>query len=145
MKLPSGKIVYPNTPIYEGSNFTWGEATKNCTRYPEDLIILGQLIITPIEIESAIIQTAEEMDGIRKRLGDRPIIVNSWYRNSDVNRQVGGALWSRHQYGDAVDFVATHLSPSQVNHALEKRHTKGGFHTYKNFTHIDWRGVKARW
>ena len=145
MKLPSGKTVYASTPIYEGSNFTWGEATKNCTRLIRDLIIDDKLIITAINIEKKIVQTAKSMDKVRQLLGNKPIIVNSWYRPSNVNRSVGGKKWSRHQYGDGVDFVATHLTPWQVQNILEGRHTKGGYHAYNKFTHIDWRGVKARW
>ncbi len=145
MKLPSGKKVYASTPVYEGSHFTWGEATKNCTRLIRDLVIDGKLIITAINIEKKIVQTARFMDKIRELLGDKAVFINSWYRPSDVNRSVGGSKWSRHQYGDGVDFVASHMSPWQVANILEGRHIKGGYHTYKDFTHIDWRGTKARW
>ena len=108
-------------------------------------MIDGKLIITAINIEKKIVQTAAKMDKIRKILGNKAIFINSWYRSSNVNRSVGGSKWSRHQYGDGVDFVASHLSPSQVRHILEPEHPPGGYATYDDFTHIDWRGVKARW
>ncbi len=145
MKLPSGKTVYSSTAIYEGSHFTWGEVTKNCTREIDDLIIDGKLLSFAGDIEDTIVETAKSMDRVRQLLGNKPIIVNSWYRPAHVNRSVGGSKWSRHQHGDAVDFVATHLNPWSVANILEGRHVKGGYHTYKDFTHIDWRGVKARW
>ena len=145
MKLPSGKNVYSSTPIYEGSHFTWGEATKNCTRLIRDLVIDGKLIITAINIEKKIVQTAAKMDKIRKILGNKAIFINSWYRPSNVNRSVGGTKWSRHQYGDGVDFRTNHLTPVAIANLIEPNHTQGGYHTYKDFTHIDWRGVKARW
>ncbi len=65
MKLPSGKDVSPSTPIYPKSHFTWGEATKNCTREIEDLIIKGTLEAFAHEIEDTIIQTAKKMDKVR--------------------------------------------------------------------------------
>ncbi len=145
MKLPSVKTVYTSTPVYEGSHFTWGEVTKNCEREIEDLIINGTLLAFAGDIEDTIVETAKSMDRVRQLLGNKPIIVNSWYRPSSVNAQVGGTKFSRHQYGDAVDFVATHLTPWSVANILEGRHVKGGYHTYKSFTHIDWRGIKARW
>lgn len=145
MKLPSGKDVYSSTPIYSGSHFTWGEVTKNCTRPIQDLIIDGKLIIADVDIELNIIATAQNMDEYRHQLGGMPISVTSWYRPADVNRQVGGSKWSRHQYGDAVDWTCSHLSPRQIARQLEPNHNQGGYCYYRNFTHTDWRGKKARW
>ena len=85
MKLPSGELVYNSTPIYPGSNFTWGEATKNCTRHIQDLIIDGILIKTALQIEATIDLTARSLDEVREQLGSRPIHVNSWYRPSHLN------------------------------------------------------------
>lgn len=145
MLLPSGKTVYSSTPIYPGSNFTWGEATKNCTRELEDLVIKGKLIITASAVEQNIIKTAQKMDRYRAQLGDYPITVTSWYRPQQVNRSVGGSTRSRHQYGDGVDWRSNYLSPLQINAQLEANHNDGGYHCYRNFTHTDWRGHKARW
>ena len=147
MHLPSGKTVASNTPIYPESNFTWGEATDNCTRTIQDLVIDGRLIISAIAIEQNIVQTARNMDKYRQELGDKPIIVTSWYRPSNVNSSVGGSRWSRHQYGDAVDWVCSHLPPAHIATRLEPHHNAGGYKCYidKNFTHTDWRGEKARW
>ena len=58
MRLPSGKEVYSSTPVYPGSHFTWGEATENCTRHIENLVIDGKLIISALSIEKKIVQTA---------------------------------------------------------------------------------------
>ena len=145
MLLPSDVKVHKNTPIYPGSNFTWGEATKNCTRVPQDLIINGKLIIDGLNIEQNIVDTARKMDEYRAKLGNVPIKINSWYRPSSVNVRVGGSKYSRHQFGDATDWVSDYFAPSQIARILEGNHNQGGYKAYRNFTHTDWRGNKARW
>lgn len=143
MRLPTGSLVEPNTPIYSGSNFTWAEATKNCTRHIQDLIIDGRLIMTAIEIEGRIIHAAKKLDLIRHELGDRPLYINSWYRPSHINVRVGGSKYSRHQYGDAVDIRSDYFTPRQIFAKL--RGHVGGLSRYFSFVHIDWRGKVARW
>lgn len=144
MLLPSGIFVDKSTPIYPGSNFTWGEATKDCTRHIQPLIVDAKLIINSDEIEAGIIRTARELDRVRKLLGGRPIWVNSWYRPSHINRAVGGSKYSRHQYGDAVDIRSNYHSPQQIYRMLRDVHS-GGLGRYFGFVHIDWRPEKARW
>jgi zinc D-Ala-D-Ala carboxypeptidase len=145
MLLPSGKRVDASTPIVFGSNFTWGEATAKCTRPVTDLIVKGKLIISAGEIEHKIINTAIELDHVRKVLGDRPIYVNSWYRPQHINQKVGGSSQSRHQFGDAVDIRSDYLSPAQMYKLLDSIHVYGGLSRYFSFVHIDWRGELARW
>ena len=45
------------------------------------------------------------LEPLRKRFG-KPIYVNSGYRCPELNRAVGGAIKSYHQYGRAADIVA---------------------------------------
>lgn len=144
MRLPSGKFVTSNTPIYSGSNFTWGEVTKNCTRPLEDLYINGRLVATKHEIETRIIGTAHHLDNLRKKLGNRPIFVNSWYRPASINSSISKATWSRHQFGDGVDIRTSHLSAEQMYQILDPIH-KGGLGKYRTHVHIDNRGKFARW
>ncbi|WP_036488026.1 D-Ala-D-Ala carboxypeptidase family metallohydrolase [Myxosarcina sp. GI1] len=144
MLLPSGFNVEKRTPIYDGSHFTWGEATKNLSRPIEDLVIDGKFIQSTYDIEASIIRTAKSLDAIRSLLGNRPIHINSWYRPVKVNVAVGGSKYSRHQYGDAVDIRSNYYSPQQIYKVLHSVHI-GGIGRYYNFIHIDWRGSKARW
>ena len=144
MRLPTGEIVYKHTPIYNGSNFSWGEATHNCTRPISDLIIDGRLIIESGKIQQNIVATAKKLDRVRSLLGERPIWVNSWYRPSHVNARVGGAKYSRHQYGDAVDICSDYHSPRTIYRLLRDIHM-GGMGCYYSFVHLDWRGQVARW
>ncbi len=48
---------------------------------------------------------AELMEKVRDLLGDKPIIVNSCYRNPVVNNAVGGARASEHLKAMACDFI----------------------------------------
>ena len=116
-----------------------GEATDNCNRTIRDLVIDGRLIITAANIEKNIVRAAKNMDKYREKLGNKAIIPTSWYRPSNVNASVGGTKWSRHQYGDAVDWVCSHLSPAQIAAKLESQHNDGGYKCYvrQNFTHTD--------
>ena len=143
--LPSGGRVSRYTPVYPGSNFTWGEVTKNGTRAIRSLYIQRKLVVSDAVIEGKIIATAQRLDLIRSKLGDQPIYINSWYRPAHVNHRVGGSLWSRHQYGDGVDIRSNKLSPREIYQQIEPYHDAGGISCYDTFVHIDWRGHKARW
>lgn len=144
MLLPNCQTIHVHTPIYHGSNFTWGEATAKCTRPIQDLVIDGKLILSAGQIQQNIIDTAKSLDRVRRLLGDRPILINSWYRPSHINARVGGAKYSRHQYGDAVDIRSNYHSPQTIYKMLDKVHG-GGLGRYYNFVHLDWRGQFARW
>lgn len=146
MRLPSGDIVEIHTPVYPGSNFTWGEVTKNFRRPLEDLIIDGQLLCNAQEIEKRIISTAKHLDEARALLGGHPLKVNSWYRPSKENARVGGAKYSRHLFGDGVDICSNYIQARKMYKKLNKWHgVTGGLGSYYSFVHIDRRGQKARW
>lgn len=135
MKLPSGKIVNSNTKLT--ANFTWGEATKNCTRVPLNR-----------KIEDNIVNAAISLQSIRN-IWNQPIIVTSWYRTPVVNSAVGGARNSMHLRGHAIDFKVVGMSPRQVYLALNAAHYGGlGWYT-GGWVHIDWRNwdglASARW
>lgn len=145
MQLPSGKLVFADTLIYSGSHFTWAEATDNFTRQLQDLVIDGELIITAADIEANIIEAAKRLDRIRTLLNNRPIYVNSWYRPAHINRRVGGATYSRHQYGDAINIRSNYISAYQIYKLLDRIHKNGGLGRYFSFVHVDFRGEWARW
>lgn len=145
MLLPSKKRVSISTPIYPGSHFSWGEATDNCSRPLQDLIINNKLRMSAGQIEQNIIATATQLDEMRMLLGNRPLKVNSWYRPQHINHRVGGAKNSRHLFGDAVDISSDYLAPSTIYKMLDKIHMHGGLGRYYSFVHIDFRGEIARW
>ena len=135
-RLPGFRSTfYLSEPIVPNGNFTWAEATKNGSRIPVSR-----------NVTYGIIRIARVMEEVRSRLGDRPIRVNSWYRDPASNRAVGGALYSRHMSGDAIDFVVIGLHAYTVYDRLNGWWgSQGGLASSSIFTHIDARGYYARW
>jgi len=86
---------------------------------------------------------ANELEGVRKLLGDKPIHIDSGFRTEEHNRAVGGVKGSQHLYGKAADIVVTEVPPHKVQKALAD--WPGGMGSYTNFTHLDIRGFRARW
>ncbi|MEM8545411.1 MAG: D-Ala-D-Ala carboxypeptidase family metallohydrolase [Cyanobacteria bacterium P01_H01_bin.119] len=121
--------------ILPSGNFTWAEATRGGTRMPPNQTTVD-----------AIVRIARLAQQARDRIG-RPFIVTSWYRPPEINRQVGGAAFSRHIVGDAIDFYCEGLTGNQIYWALDPW-WPGGLGRYDRFpalSHIDARGTRARW
>jgi len=137
---------YSNDPIYfvnqfgERGNFTWGEAlhanpATGFYRRP-----------TSASVVYGILAMAEVLEDIRRRFGNRPMQINSWYRDPATNAAIGGASNSRHMSGDAVDFVVSGIHPFDVFANLDPWWgSRGGLASSTVFTHIDMRGYYARW
>ncbi|MEM9807144.1 MAG: D-Ala-D-Ala carboxypeptidase family metallohydrolase [Cyanobacteria bacterium P01_D01_bin.56] len=135
IQVPKLGTVYLGDPILTNGNFSWAEATKNGSRIPVDENVVN-----------GILKIADVMEEVRELLGNRPITINSWYRDPASNRRAGGASRSRHLSGDAVDFVVQGISPPEVNRKLEPWwRDRGGLASASVFTHIDARGYRARW
>ena len=60
---------------------------------------------------------------LRDKLG-KPMIITSGYRNSQVNKLVGGANNSGHLYGQAADFIVKGMTPAQVVEFIKKSGVK---------------------
>jgi hypothetical protein len=131
IKLPGfASTFYLNEPIIPGGNFTWAEATKNGSRIP-----------TTSEIVNNILVLAELLQRPREQIG-RPFFVTSWYRDPITNRAVGGATFSRHLFGQAVDFYVEGLSPYVIADRLQW--WPGGMGVYPGWIHLD-TGPRRRW
>lgn len=102
----------------------------NMQRYLSDHFSLAELIQTSIrsadniptaDIEAKLMKTAEQMEVVRKILGNNPLIVTSGYRSPGVNKLVGGSPTSAHMRGCAVDFVCPRFgSPLEICHKIAK-------------------------
>lgn len=116
-------------------NFTWSEMTKG-----------GQRIPVSATVTQRIVKLCKYMDEVRAYLGDRPIHVNSGYRDPVTNRRVKGARNSRHMAGDAVDFWVEGMDVVEVFNKLKTFHPRGGLAVGNGFVHLDLRpGAAARW
>lgn len=105
--LPGGAIaVYTDQPIIEGGSFTWGEATHDGTRIPQQGVHA-----TNIRSLAKQLQRARDQIGI-------PFEVTSWYRPEPWNSRVGGARRSTHMDGRGVDIVVDGMLGRQVGNAV---------------------------
>jgi hypothetical protein len=121
--------------IINNGSFTWAEATHGGTRLPPNL-----------ETVDAIVRIARLAQQARDRIG-RPFHITSWYRPPEINRSVGGAAFSRHIVGDAIDFYCDGITGDQLYRALDPWWA-GGLGRYTSFPelcHLDARSYRARW
>ena len=81
---------------------------------------------------------------LRKRIGDKPIIVNSGYRCPKYNEQVGGVPGSYHLYGMAADVRVPGMEPEKL---IQYAHEVGflGLGLYTTFCHLDIRYNYTSW
>lgn len=93
-------------------------------------------------------QLIEYLQIIRNHFG-APITINSGYRCTIHNRNVGGATNSRHTKGDAADIVVRGVAPKEVAKYAESIGIKGiGLYETASdghFVHIDTRETKSFW
>ena len=82
---------------------------------------------------------------IREKLG-KPMIITSGYRNSQVNKLVGGASNSGHTKGQAVDFVVNGMTPAKVCEFIKNSGVEYDqcINEYNQWTHISYNKGKNR-
>lgn len=74
---------------------------------------------TPNDAEMAnLVRLAEFLEDVKVVLGGKPIIVNSAFRSSEVNRAVGSTDKSQHRRGCAADIRVPGMTPDQVVKAI---------------------------
>lgn len=77
-------------------HFTLAEFTKTSVR--------GVSNQPPNSFIPKLKKLAECLEIVRARFGGKPIRINSGFRSDEVNRRIGGAKYSEHRMGCAVDF-----------------------------------------
>lgn len=58
-----------------------------------------------------LLHAAEQMEKVRKLLGNKPITISSGYRSPKLNEAVGGSKTSAHMLGYAADFICPSCGP----------------------------------
>lgn len=82
---------------------------------------------------------------LREKLG-KPITVTSGYRNSQVNKLVGGAANSQHTKGQAADIVVKDYTPTQIIEIIKLSGIEYDqcLNEYNQWTHISFVKGKNR-
>ena len=102
----------------------------------------------PADVEENIKELADNLQVLRDVIGR--IDLTNAYRCEEHNADVGGATDSQHIKGKAADIKSSTLNPSEtasvVDDLMKIEWFKiGGIGIYNTFTHVDIRGVRARW
>ncbi len=87
----------------------------------------------------------ESLDELCDKFGK--ISINSGFRCSVHNHEVGGKPGSVHMQGKAADVKSVFASVTEIYYAAVKiqNFLDGGIGIYSNFIHLDVRGYRARW
>ena len=128
---------------YLSSNFTVEEAV-----FSQTAARLGIDNDPPIDILHNLKLAAYGLEQVRRELGDKPIIVSSWYRSPALNEAVKGSAKSSHMQGFAVDFTCPSFGTVDevmqrlVESAIDYRQIIKEFvtPTSKGWIHIDFSG-----
>ena len=104
--------------------------------------------IMPEFVKKNVQELAENLQVIRDAYGK--IDLTNSYRCKKHNADVGGSVNSQHLKGKAADIKSKQFSSSEIAIITDdlmknESFTLGGVGIYNTFTHVDIRGVRARW
>jgi len=85
----------------------------------------------------------EILQSIRDEFG--PVVITSANRCEAHNDKEGGSKNSQHLKSRAADIKVHSASPDEVAAFVGEKYPNTGVGVYSTFTHIDSRGVRARW
>ncbi|MEH0843073.1 D-Ala-D-Ala carboxypeptidase family metallohydrolase [Micromonospora sp. CPCC 205711] len=97
--------------------------------------------LTASQTKANAVRTMWKLEALRRGLGDRPLYVNSGFRSSACNRQVGGASNSQHLYGTAADVTSRSRSLCQIASSARSHGFSGiygpGYPGHDTHVHVD--------
>jgi hypothetical protein len=104
------------------------------------------LTAPPTYMITSAILLCNVLNDLRSAVRPMPVLVNSWYRDSTYNHRIGGVPRSMHLTCGAADVTKVGFTPDEVADILERHPDRYefGIGRYKNFTHIDIRGMIGR-
>jgi len=87
------------------------------------------------------------LEKIRTACGNKPITINRGISCTRYNATIAGAASdSQHIYGTAADITVSGVSDATLDKICLAQNPNGGVGTsYPRHTHVDARGIKARW
>jgi hypothetical protein len=139
--LPGNSVrTWSGQPVHDrkAPNITWGEVLhftpSGNYRRPANASVVANLISISIKAQK-----------ICDHFG-KSIIIRSGYRDPETNARVGGAPFSMHVQGKALDIAIPGRSPLELYRLLNDE-WRGGL-AYSNsmqFLHVDDRSGDARW
>ena len=138
-KLPGFQSTFNfNNPIIPNGHLTWGEflhynpKTGNYRPLPNKQLVENAL------------RLAKAFEEVRARLGNKPLIVSSGYRDPATNAKTPGAAPnSYHTKAMAIDFTHVIMSPKQVQDKMNKWWPYG-LELGRSWTHFDIRPYHSR-
>jgi len=128
--IPGAKTQY-KLMFYKYPNFDESEFACPC----------GRCGGFPVKVNEGMLMLVQ---GIRNHFG-KGVHINSAVRCKSHNAAVNGEPNSQHLLGTAADISVSGVLPSAVYSYANSINPNGGVGKYRTFTHVDWRGVRARW
>ena len=131
---PTNQVVYENQLILPNGHFTWKEVLNVPTRIPQTKEHLNNLI-----------NLIKKVEPWREKIG-KPFVVTSCYRPEPWNSRAGGAKYSKHLKGAAIDFYIPGLTKHDLWKIFNPSWQGGvGIYNYDAYIiHLDTDGFR-RW
>jgi zinc D-Ala-D-Ala carboxypeptidase len=95
------------------------------------------------EVRENVRRLMYRLEALRKKIGDRPVRVNSGFRSVAHNTAVGGASNSMHMYGVAADVVVTGLTTAYLYPRAQTCGFSGLDNATFSYLHLDTRREHA--